>query len=189
MVKAVFLDRDGVIIEDTGYVAGKDRVRFLPGSADAIRRLNENGFKVIVVSNQAGVARGYFDEAAVKETNEYIRDALARQGACIDAFYYCPHHVDGIIEAYRRDCYHRKPNPGMIEKAGRDFGIDLTESFLVGDRGCDIEAGRRAGCRTVLLGVEQVDGLPDLTARDLPEAVTWILRVVSPVTVSADEQR
>jgi D-glycero-D-manno-heptose 1,7-bisphosphate phosphatase len=189
MVKAVFLDRDGVIIEDTGYVAGKDRVRFLPGSAQAIRRLNVNGFKVIVVSNQAGVARGYFDEAAVKATNVYIRDALARQGACIDAFYYCPHHVDGIIEAYRRDCYYRKPNPGMIEKAGRDFSIDLAESFVIGDRSCDIKAGYRAGCRTVLVGDEPIDISPDFFARDLPEAVAWILRVVSPVTVNADEQR
>jgi D-glycero-D-manno-heptose 1,7-bisphosphate phosphatase len=189
MVRAVFLDRDGTIIEDTGYVAGKDRVKFLPGTAEAIRRLNENGFKVIVVSNQAGVARGYFDEAAVKETNEYIREVLARQGARIDAFYYCPHHVDGIIEVYRRDCYYRKPNPGMIIKAGRDFTVDLTESFVIGDQISDIEAGRQACCQAILLSDEKVDNCPYFTARDLPGAVTLILKFTSMVVTYINEQR
>jgi D-glycero-D-manno-heptose 1,7-bisphosphate phosphatase len=187
MVKAVFLDRDGTIIVDTGYVVGKDRVNFLPGSAAAIKRLNDSGFKVIVVSNQAGVARGYFDEAAVEETNEYIRDVLARQGARIDAFFYCPHHVEGIIEAYRRDCYYRKPNPGMIERAGRDFGIDLTESFVIGDQISDIEAGRKAYCRTILLSDEKFDLRPYPTARDLPEAVAWILKFTSMLVTNIDE--
>jgi D-glycero-D-manno-heptose 1,7-bisphosphate phosphatase len=181
MAKAAFLDRDGTIIEDFGYVSGRGQVKFLPGSTAAIRQLNENGFKVIVVSNQAGVARGYFNEAAVKETNEYIRQALARQGARIDAFYYCPHHVEGIIEEYRRECYFRKPNPGMIIKAGRDFGIDLTESFVVGDQSCDIEAG--------LLGHEKVDHHPYFTVRDLPEAVDWIVKFTGMVVTNINEQR
>ena len=156
-------------------------------SAAAIRRLNDNGFRVIVVSNQAGVARGYFGEDEVHATNEYIREALARQGACIDAFYYCPHHVDGTVVAYRRDCFCRKPNPGMMERAARDYDITLTWSFVVGDRACDIEAGRRAGCRTVLLGDEEIAFPPDFTAPDLPGAVDWILKVAAMVVTNINE--
>ena len=182
MAKAVFLDRDGTIIEDTGYVVGKERVKFIPGSSRAIKLLNENGFRVIVVSNQAGVARGYFDEDMVKATNRYIQSALAEQGAFIDMFYYCPHHKDGVIEEYRRECHFRKPNPGMIEQGGRDFDIDLKQSFVIGDHYSDIAAGRRAGCRTVLLGNgspedEGVIARPDRIARDLREAVDWVLAV------------
>jgi D-glycero-D-manno-heptose 1,7-bisphosphate phosphatase len=180
MDRAVFLDRDGTIIEDTGYVAGKEQVKFLPRSAEAIKSLNENGFKVIVVSNQAGVARGYFIEADVRDTNQYIQETLAGQGARIDAFYYCPHHVEGVVEAYRRDCYCRKPNPGMLEWAKEDFGLDLDKSFVIGDRYSDVEAGLRAGCRTVLLGDGYAPAggntaVPHRTAGDLYEAVAWLL--------------
>ena len=131
MEKAVFLDRDGTIIEDTGYVAGRDRVRFLPGSGPAIRMLNESGFKVIVISNQAGVARGYFNEGMVQATNRHIQALLAEQGAGIDRFYHCPHHQEGVVAEYRRDCYCRKPNPRMIERGGRDFNIDLNGSVAI----------------------------------------------------------
>jgi D-glycero-D-manno-heptose 1,7-bisphosphate phosphatase len=180
MQKAVFLDRDGTIIEDSGYVAGRERVKFLPRSPQAIKLLNENGYKVIVISNQAGVARGYFSEEAVKETNRYIQESLARQGALINRFYYCPHHIEGVIEEYRKECYDRKPNPGMIEQAKSDFMVDLNKSFVIGDRYSDIEAGLRAGCRTVLLGNGAADGeeitaRPHRTARDLYEAVEWLL--------------
>jgi D-glycero-D-manno-heptose 1,7-bisphosphate phosphatase len=182
MAKAVFLDRDGTIIEDTGYVAGAERVKFLPGSIRAIKLLNENGFRVMVVSNQAGVARGYFDEDMVKTTNRYIQSTLAEQGAFIDMFYYCPHHREGVVEEYRRECHFRKPNPGMIEQGGRDFDIDLRQSFVIGDHYSDVAAGHRAGCRTVLLGDgksddEEIIAMPDRIARDLKEAVDWILRV------------
>ena len=181
MEKAVFLDRDGTIIEDTGYVAGRERVKFLSRSSRAIKLLNKNGFRVIVVTNQAGVARGYFDEEMVKTTNEYIQATLAKQGAFIDRFYYCPHHREGVVEEYRRDCYCRKPNPGMIERGGRDFNIDLKQSFVIGDHHHDVTAGYRAGCRTVLLGDgrasdEAITAPPDHIARDLEEAVAWILK-------------
>ena len=184
MAKAAFLDRDGTIIEDTGYVVGKERVKFLPGSSQAIKSLNENGFKVIVVSNQAGVARGYFDEDMVKATNRYIQSVLAEQGALIDMFYYCPHHKDGVIEEYRRECHFRKPNPGMIEQGGRDFDIDLPQSFVIGDHYIDVAAGQRAGCRTVLIGDdnpgdEEIIARPDRITHDLKEAVDWILKVCS----------
>lgn len=182
MAKAVFLDRDGTVIEDTGYVAGTERVKFLPGSSRAIKLLNENDFKVIVVSNQAGVARGYYDEDTVKATNRYIQSTLAEWGAIIDMFYYCPHHQDGVIEKYRRECHFRKPNPGMIEQGAADFDIDLKRSFVVGDHYSDVAAGHRAGCRTVLISngnssEEEIIVEPDWIASDLKEAVDWVLTV------------
>ncbi|MBI4333172.1 MAG: HAD family hydrolase [Chloroflexi bacterium] len=182
MERAIFLDRDGTIIEDTGYVGEREKVRFLPRAGEAIRLLNENGFKVIVITNQAGVARGYFTEAAVADVNSYVCESLAGMGASIDKIYYCPHHIEGTIEEYRKECYFRKPNPGMIEEAVRDFGIDLRNSFVVGDKASDIEAGRRAGCRTILLagqvppaGEDNGGSLPDHVAPDLYEAVMWLL--------------
>lgn len=175
--RAVFLDRDGVIIEDTGYIGEIARVKFLPGVGAAIRQLNVQNFRVIIVTNQAGVARGYFSEAAVHQVNGYIQDKLAREEAVIDGIYYCPHHVDGVIEAYRKACDCRKPNTGMLESAVREFGLDIKSSFLIGDKESDIEAGRRAGCRTILVnGTEQgVSPDVDYIARDLTEAVKWLL--------------
>jgi len=183
MEKAVFLDRDGVIIEDAGYVGEIERVKFIPGAGQAIRLLNENGFKVIIITNQAGVARGYFSEEAVEEINTYVQETLAKEGALIDKTYYCPHHKEGVIEEYRKDCYYRKPSPGMIEEAVRDFHIDLKRSFLIGDKGSDIEAGRRAGCKTILLAGENTqesaagsEVVSDYTASNLFEAVKWLMK-------------
>ncbi len=187
MTRAVFLDRDGTIIEDVGYPHERSQIRFLPGAGEAIRQLNEYGFKVIIVTNQAGVARGYFSEEAVKEINKYIQDSLAEQGAVIDMVYYCPHHIDGVIEEYRKACYCRKPNPGMIEEAVRDFDIDIGSSFLIGDHLSDVEAGVRAGCGTVLLVREEshtsgkeAEVVPDHIAPDLSEAVKWVVALASP---------
>lgn len=180
MEKAVFLDRDGIIIEDTGYVGEIERVKFLPEVSEAIKLLNTNKFIVIVVTNQAGVARGYFSEEDVRKVNNYIRESLVGEGAVISKFYYCPHHIDGIIEEYRKDCYCRKPNPGMIEKAVHDYDIDLEKSFLIGDKNSDIETGYSAGCRTIILaGDESTENngrTPDYTANNLYEAVKWLLR-------------
>ncbi len=182
MERAVFLDRDGTIIEDVGYINGCDKVKFLSGVGEAIKLLNENGFRVIVISNQAGVARGYFTEETVKEINEHVQESLARQGAFIDMIYYCPHHAEGVIEEYRKECYCRKPNPGMIEQAVRDFGIDLKNSFVIGDKISDIEAGHRAGCKTILLaGEDHPDKykedtvISDYVASNLCEAVGWLM--------------
>lgn len=183
MAKAVFLDRDGTIVEDTGYLHEISRVRFLPRVGPAIKLLNGNGFKVIIVTNQAGVARGYFTEETVREINGYIQARLAEQAAAIDKIYYCPHHIEGVIEQYRQECYSRKPNPGMIEQAERELGIDLADSFVIGDNPSDIEAGHRAGCRAILLddGVSakragEIKVIPDHTAPDLYEAVQWLLK-------------
>ena len=187
MERAVFLDRDGTIVEEVGYLRDITKVKFLPGADQAIKLLNENGFKVIMITNQAGVARGYFTEEAVKEINGYIQERLAGQKAWIDMIYYCPHHTEGIIDEYRKECYYRKPNPGMIEQAVRDFDIDLGDSFVIGDRHSDIEAGHRAGCKAILLTEEDTPGnekesnvLPDHTAPGLYEAVKWLVRYSCP---------
>ena len=184
MQRAVFLDRDGTIIEDVGYLDECSKIKFLPRVSEAIELLNENGFKVIVVTNQAGVARGYFTEETVKEINRYIQESLVREGASIDRIYYCPHHVEGIVEEYRKECYYRKPNPGMIEKAVREIGIDLKNSFVIGDKISDIEAGYRTGCRTILLankgsskGGEETNLTPDYVVADLHEAVKLLVKL------------
>ena len=186
MEKAVFLDRDGTIIEDTGYPCEIVKIKFLPGVGEAINLVNRSGFRVIVVANQSGVARGYFTEETVEKVNNYIQESLAKQGAFIDKFYYCPHHIEGDIEKYAKECYCRKPNPGMIEEATRDFGIDTKDSFLIGDKMSDIEAGRRAGCRTILLRDKRLtdaggETFPsDHIAADLYEAAEWLTRPSCP---------
>ena len=184
MERAVFLDRDGTIVEDVGYLHELNKVKFLPGASKAIKLANESGFKVIVITNQAGVARGYFTEETVKEINKYIQETLAGEGAFIDMIYYCPHHIEGIIEEYRKECHYRKPNPGMIEKAAREFSLDLKNSFVIGDKLSDIEAGHRAGCRAILLAGEdpphnekEVATIPDHTVPDLYQAVKWLTKL------------
>ena len=179
MGRAVFLDRDGTIIEDVGYLNECSQIKFLPKVSEAIRLLNRNGFKVIVTTNQSGVARGYFAEETVTEINRYMQESLANQGALIDKIYYCPHHIEGTIKEYSKECHCRKPNPGMIEEAARVFGIDLKGSFVIGDKISDIEAGHRAGCKTVLLAdrghpEEGIALKPDYIAADLYEAVSWL---------------
>jgi D-glycero-D-manno-heptose 1,7-bisphosphate phosphatase len=182
MNRAVFLDRDGVIVADVGYPHRREQLRFLARAGEAIKLLNAHGFKVIVVTNQAGVARGFYTEAAAREMNDYICQQISEQGGSIDRVYYCPHHIEGTVKEYAVPCSCRKPNTGMIEQATRDFGIDLTRSFLVGDKESDIEAGRRTGCRTVLLtgdgaNPQTANALPssDHIARSLYEAVSWII--------------
>ena len=186
MERAVFLDRDGTIIEDVGYPHERSKIKFLPRVSKAIKLLNENGFKVIVITNQAGVARGYFTEETVREINRYVQESLAKQGAFIDMIYYCPHHIEGIIEEYSKECYCRKPNPGMIEQAVLEFGIDLKNSFIIGDKISDIEAGQRAECKTILLAGEnhlnnerKITLISDHAAPDLYEAVKWLVKFSS----------
>jgi len=181
MERAVFLDRDGTIIEDIGYLDECSKIRFLPRVSAAIKLLNENGFRVIVTTNQSGVARGYFTEETLREINRYIQESLSKQRALIDKTYYCPHHIEGIIEKYRKECHCRKPNPGMIKEAAVEYDIDLKGSFVIGDKISDIEAGHRAGCKTVLLADKEypeegeIASMPDYIAADLYEAVNWLV--------------
>lgn len=151
MKRAAFLDRDGTLIRDGGYICDLKQVEFFPFAAAAVRRLNQAGFLVIVVSNQSAVARGICSEDQVRLLHRELQAIFAAQGADIAAFYYCPFLADGHVPAYRCASPLRKPSPGMLLQAAGDFGIDLGSSFMVGDKADDIEAGRRAGCRTVLV--------------------------------------
>ena len=149
---ALFLDRDGVLIEEVEYLARPEQVRLIPGAAAAIRKVNDAGWRVVVVSNQSGVARGLFPESLLPEIHRVIADRLlAEAGARVDRFYYCPHHPTEGQGGYRIDCDCRKPKPGMLLKAAAELGIDLARSWMVGDRATDLQAGAAAGCRTILV--------------------------------------
>ena len=149
--RAVFLDRDGTINVDHGYVFRAGDFEFIPGAPEAIRRLKDAGYLVVVVTNQAGIARGLYGEDEVHELHRYLDRELERYGAVIDAYYYCPHHPEIGPEPYRRECACRKPFPGMLLQAAADFPLDLSGSFLVGDKLSDIEAGLAAGCAPILV--------------------------------------
>lgn len=181
----VFLDRDGTINEDSGYVGDPKEVVLIPGAASAIRRLNDLRIKVMVVTNQAGVARGYYSEEDVRRTNEHIAELLAREGARVDGFYYCPHHKEGTVPRYRIPCACRKPQPGMLLRAASDFGVDLGRSYIVGDALTDMSAGAQVGAKKVLVltghgretlaqNTEEQSVQVEYVAQDLSDAVRWI---------------
>jgi len=183
---AVFLDRDGTVIDENGYVNHIDRVRFLPRSADAIRKLNEGGILTLLVTNQSGVARRIFDRALVDRVHTEIQAWLGARGARLDGFYVCPHHPEGADPDYRMACDCRKPKSGMITRAAAEHGIDLSRSYMVGDTLSDIEAANGAGVTSILVrtgyGRGEVEyrlpwkGIrPDHIAEDLLDAVGWIL--------------
>ena len=189
MNRAVFLDRDGVITQDPPHYAHRlDQLKLIPKSAEAIRLLNENGFKVVVVSNQSGVAKGYYREKDVEIYNSAMKKELEKRDAYIDAIYYCPHHPRAEIEAYRIDCDCRKPKPGMLKRAEVDLNIVLKQSFLVGDKVGDIEAGYGAGCKTILVltghGSDELEKnmniKPDYISKDLYMA-SQIIRANIPI--------
>ena len=184
--RAIIMDRDGTVCEEVGYVNHVSRVRLLARSAAAIRRANEAGFQTVVVTNQAGVARGYFDEHLVDEVHDRVREMLASDGARLDGLYYCPHHPEVGAAPYRKACDCRKPRPGMLLRARDEMGIDLARSYMIGDSVRDIEAGHRAGTTTVLVLTGYGRGeleyqsqgwsvKPAHVADDLLDAVTWIL--------------
>jgi D-glycero-D-manno-heptose 1,7-bisphosphate phosphatase len=182
---AVFLDRDGTMIEDVGYLDALDRITVFPWTVDAIRMLNRAGLPVVVVTNQSGIARGMFDEAFVATTHRFIDARLAAGGAHVDAYYYCPHHPDGSVAAYARACGCRKPGRGMIDRAAGDLGLDPARSVVVGDKWIDVALGRAVAARTILVrtgtGAEDerrpIDGLTaDAVVDNLAAATGWILR-------------
>jgi D-glycero-D-manno-heptose 1,7-bisphosphate phosphatase len=151
MSKAVFLDRDGTINEEMGYINHIGRFRVFDFVPEAIRLFNENGFKVIVITNQSGVARGYFTEELLREIHNHLIHILESRNARIDKIYYCPHHpVEGTGE-YRKDCNCRKPKTGMIDRARQDFDIEMNQSYMIGDRFKDMEFGKRVGLKTIFL--------------------------------------
>jgi D-glycero-D-manno-heptose 1,7-bisphosphate phosphatase len=148
---AVFLDRDGVVIEDTHYIDSIDRVHLVPGSAEAITALNRAGWPVVIVTNQAGIAKGFFPVETMNKIHVHLGELLRAHGGKVDGIYFCPHHPEGELVEYRRDCECRKPKPGMLLRAATELGLDLTRSWMIGDRISDLEAGSAAGCRTVLV--------------------------------------
>lgn len=151
MLRACFLDRDGVLITEKNYLADPADVEIQPCAIEAVRLLHRNGFLAIVVSNQSGIARGYFTPDDLKRVERRIDALFAEAGEKIDAWYYCFHHPKGSVPGYARPCSCRKPEPGMLLQAGKDFQIDLTQSFMIGDKTDDLEAGLRAGCKAAAL--------------------------------------
>lgn len=182
---AVFLDRDGTLIEDATYLDRLDRLTLFPWTIDAVRLLNRAGFRVVVVTNQSGIARGLFDEAFVDETHRQLDARFESGGARVDAYFYCPHHPDGDIERYRARCDCRKPAPGLFRRAIEALDLDGARSFAVGDRWQDLEAGAPVGARGVLVRTGYGTAAlarpsnrvtPAFVADNLMEATTWILR-------------
>ena len=181
---AVFLDRDGTMIDDVGYLDALDRVAFYPWTVDAIRALNRAGLAVVVVTNQSGIARGLFSEAFVEETHRHIAKRLEAGGARVDAYYYCPHHPNGSVAAFARDCDCRKPGRGMIDRAATDLDLDPARSFVVGDTWSDVQLGRAVGARPLLVRTGKgaaAERLPpsgvtaDAVVDNLAAAASWIL--------------
>lgn len=184
--RAIFIDRDGTLCEEVGYINHLSRTRLLPNSVEAVCLANQAGFLVIVATNQAGVARGYFDESLIGAVHERIRSRIEAGGGRIDAFYYCPHHPHEGQPPYRKDCDCRKPRPGMLLRAAREHDIDLQRSYMIGDSLADLGAAAGAGTVPIHLLTGYGRGLvehhadrftvrPQHTADDLLEAVRWIL--------------
>jgi histidinol-phosphate phosphatase family protein len=148
----VFLDRDGVLIEDTGYPDDPDAISLLPGVGSGLRALREAGWRLIVVSNQSGIARGMFPLERLHAIHDRLRELLAQEGVVLDALYFCPHHPRGTTEPFNTACDHRKPSPGMLLSAASEFSLDLHDCWMVGDKESDVQAAHQAGCRAVLLG-------------------------------------
>jgi D-glycero-D-manno-heptose 1,7-bisphosphate phosphatase len=185
MKPAVFLDRDGTIIEDVGFLRDVAQIDLLPWSVQAIRRFNDAGYVVVVITNQSGVGRGYFDEAHVQATHRALDTMLTELGARIDAYYYCPHYPGSDDVRYAGECDCRKPAPGLLRRAASDLQLDLSRSWMVGDWWRDVEAGAGAGTGTVLIrtgrSLEHRAAPPDAPQPDailnnLMEAAEWILR-------------
>lgn len=187
---AVFLDRDGTINEEVGYLDNLDKLKIIPAAYEAIRLINLSGMKAIVVTNQAGVARGYFTEKFVRQTHEIIQAALRENKASINKFYYCPHHPTEGTGIYLQNCNCRKPLPGMLLQAAHDLDIELGSSYMIGDTYRDMEAAKKVGVKGILVktgyGREVVQAVgpdeataenkPDFVADDILEAVKWIMK-------------
>ncbi|XOF32630.1 MAG: D-glycero-beta-D-manno-heptose 1,7-bisphosphate 7-phosphatase [Candidatus Electrothrix sp. YB6] len=183
---AVFLDRDGTVNEQMGYINHISRFILLPGAAQAIRLLNEHDIPVVVVTNQSGLARGYFPLSLLDEIHAEMERRLAKEDAHIDGLYICPHHPEAKEEQYRKDCNCRKPKTGLLEQAAADLRLDLRRSFMVGDRWSDLKCGVRAGATPILVltgygrgDLEYIGPYQEIqpaqVAEDLHEAVEWIL--------------
>lgn len=185
MEQVVFLDRDGTLNQEVNYLHRPEDLKLIPGVPEALGLLKEAGYRLVVVTNQAGVARGYYTEEDVRNLHLYMNQVLERDGASIDAFYYCPHHPEYGVGTYRQACHCRKPDTGMFEMAGKRFEVDKARSFMVGDKLLDVEAGKNYGLTSILVGTgygkeqhEQAAGqgvLYDCYADSMMEAAHWIV--------------
>jgi D-glycero-D-manno-heptose 1,7-bisphosphate phosphatase len=185
-VAAVFLDRDGTLIDEVGYLDRPERVVLYPWSIAAIRALNRSNIRTVMVTNQSGVARGFFDEALVERVHRHIAGQLEAGGAYLDRYYYCPHHPDGRVAGYARACDCRKPGRGLIDRAVEELGVDPRQSFTVGDRWLDVALAGPVGAQGILVrtgyGALEEARRPDhvsvaAVVNNLIEAVGWILSV------------
>jgi D-glycero-D-manno-heptose 1,7-bisphosphate phosphatase len=183
---AVFIDRDGTLTEEVGYVNHPQRLKLLPRSAEAVRRLNAAGVAAVVATNQSGVARGYFSEDILQAVNDEMVAQLKRAGAHLDGVYVCPHHPDEGVPPFRLACECRKPRPGLLLRAAGDLGLDLAASMVVGDKASDLQVARVVGARPVLVLSGYGRGEweyrratlpvpPEHVAEDLLDAVEWFL--------------
>ena len=185
--RAVFLDRDGTINEEVGYISDSAQFRLFDYAAEAIRLLNKAGWLTVIVTSQAGIARGIFPESFLTSLHEQMQLELSRLGATIDAIYYCPHHPTEGEVPYRRECDCRKPKPGMLKRAADELNVDLSASVVIGDRFRDLGMAQAVGARSVLVltgyGQEELerDGndwpqQPDHIAKNVLEAVQWVIK-------------
>ena len=185
--KAIFMDRDGTISEEAGYINHVSRFQLLSKTIEAIRLINQSSFKAIVVTNQAGVARGYFPEELVNKVHTKMTMLLNEGDAYLDKIYYCPHHPQVGPDKYRIDCNCRKPKTGMLEKAAEEFNLDFSQSYVIGDKYTEVALGYKVGAQSILvltgygrgeleLFSRQWEHKPHFVAEDLLSAVNWILK-------------
>ena len=176
--KAVFIDRDGTINKNVEYLDNPNEFQMYPGVAEGIKTLKDSGFKIIVITNQSGIARGFFTEDTLIQIHDRMKQELSEKGATIDAIYYCPHHPND-------NCSCRKPKTYLFEKAIKDFDIDTSQSFVIGDRMLDVEAGNKIGCKTILIPerkeqvkkeMEESEIEPDFIGNNFESGVEWILK-------------
>lgn len=181
---AVFLDRDGTLIEEINYLKNVEDIKLIEGTAQSIKKLNDNNLLALLVTNQSGVARGYFTEDNVKMINQTLAFILKDKEAYLDGYYYCPHHIKGTVKQYAYDCDCRKPRTGLIKQALEDFKeINLEKSYMIGDKSIDIELAKNAGCKGILVktgyGISQDSIGADYIAENINDAINWILKDIN----------